>query len=275
MKRLLMFMGAVLLLAGPAASKEYVYFSLQPGTCFYEAGSGTNCAIYVDSGEYADVSGVSFRLDTEAFGAGDYTVEAPPGVTIVSGDLLTGIVLSCGARSFAHEPVLLIHLSSPLGVGAAWTRDVSLKRGAVSVPEGDFGTYGHPVDCYGTFANWDAPDTVAVDVDKDDEFSFRSVVTTGSYPPDATLSVVDGAGWVMGPVSESVFAGCGWCDWDWTTVTVPTHLPSNVGDGQLNPVILRMTSYGGVVSERTLVLKAVRSVRAERRTIGAVKAMYR
>jgi hypothetical protein len=152
---------------------------------------------------------------------------------------------------------------------------VTLLRAAGAVPVPDFVSFGWDFDCFGTFVIWEAPDTVLVTVDVDDSFRFEAIVTTGSYPPNATVTIDDPAGWVPAPFSGDVYAGCGWCRWNWTTVTVPTHVPQGVVDGALNPIALRVSSFGGVVGERTLVLRAVQRVAVEHRTLGAVKAIFR
>ncbi len=262
--------------AVPAATAEYVYLAQAPGECTLPTTAPLEYSVFIHSGAYNDIRGVVLRVDCERFGPADVaSVTAPPGVTIIGGDIFNGIELSFGSRALAHDPVLTIHLMSQVPYGDAWTRDVTLLRAAGSLTLPDFATLGWDFDCFGTFVIWNAPDTVSVAVDEDDMFQFDAVVTTGSYPPNATVTVLDPANWLSAPVSEDVYAGCGWCKWDVTTVTVPTHVPAGVVDGTLNEITLRMSSFGGPVGQRTVVLRAVQPVAVEHKTIGAVKAMFR
>jgi hypothetical protein len=266
----------LVLSAGPSPAAEYVYLAETPGECFLEY-TPAQYSICIHSGAYSDVTGVSFRLECERFGPAQVSsLTAAPGVTIVGGSLFGGITLAFDApRALAHDAVLTVTVSSQEVYGAAWTKDVVLQRGAVPVALADFRTEGWPFDCIGTFAHWDLPDTVSVPVDRDDAFLFRTVVSTASYPPNATVTIDDPAGWVIADFNDDVLAKCGYCPWDWTTVTVPTHVPSGVADGTLNEITVVMSSFGAPVDERTVVLRAVKPVAAETKTIGGVKALYR
>ena len=277
MNRIQWAAGAVLVLfAAPSPAAEYLYMAESPGQCALES-TPAQYSIYIHSGDYTDVSGVSFRLECERFGPAQVSLlTTPPGVTIVSGSLFAGIVLAFDTpRALSHDAVLTVHVSGQDVYGSAWTRDAALQRGATVVPLPDFRTEGWPFDCIGTFAHWELPDTVSVPVDEDDAFLFRAVVSTASYPPNATVTIDDPAGWVVTDFNGDVFTQCGYCPWDWTTVTVPTHVPSAVADGTLNEITLIMSSFGAPVDERTVVLRAVKPVATEKRTIGRVKALYR
>jgi hypothetical protein len=263
--------------AGPAGADEYVYLAQAPGECTLPTGPASlEYSLYVHSGDYSDVRGVTLRVECDRFGPADVSSVTPaPGVTIVGGDIFNGIELSFSPRALAHDPILTIHLSSQVSDGDAWTRNVTLLRAAGAVPVPDFVSLGWVFDCYGTFVIWDAPDTVSVTVDKDDGFQFDAIVTTGSYPPNATVTVLDPAGWVSAAVNEDVYAGCGWCQWNVTTVAVPTRVPAAVAEGTLNEITLRMSSFGGLVGERKVVLRAVGPVAVQHKTLGGVKAIYR
>lgn len=277
--RIILWTACVVLLAaaGPSTAAEYVYLAEAPGECNLEiASTSATYSVYVYSDDYADITGVSFRVECERFGPEDITALIVPGdVTIIGGALFDGIELAFSARPLAHDPVLVVEVSGQETHGNAWVRDASLQRGAGSVSVPDFVSAGWPIDCFSTTVIWNAPDTVAVTVGKDDDFQFRAVVSTGSYPPNATVTVDDPAGWLAAPVSEDVHADCGWCLWDITTVTVPTHVPSGVQNGTLNAITLQMSSFGGLVGEHTVVLRAVEPVATGPRTIGGVKAIYR
>ena len=268
----------LLMFAGSSRAGGFVYLAQSPGDCSLPDGNASDAySVFIHSGDYADITGVSFRLECERFTPAQITaLTVPPGVTIVSGSLFGGIVLAFdGPRSFAHDAVLTVQVSDQEMNGSAMTRDVILQRGATPLPVDGVYTFGWPFDCVATITFWDAPDTVSVTVGKDDSFPFRALVTMPSYPPNATVSIADPEGWVVTPFSNDVFADCEHCPWDWTTVTVPTHVPPGVAHGALNPITLEMSSFGGSISERTIVLRAIQPVPVEHRTIGGVKALYR
>ncbi len=258
----------------PAHADEFVYLAQQPGTCVLN-GSNTY-SVYVYSGDYTDVTGMSFRLDCDLFQQQDITsLTLSPGVTIVSGSLFNGIVLAFSARALNHDPVLTVQASNQQVYGNAWMRDVWLVRGAAVVPLADFESVGDPIDCFGDFPIWYPPDTVQVAVDHADEFSFKAILTTGNYPPAASVTIDDPAGWVVSPFYAEVNGGCGWCPWNVTTVTVPTYVPSGVTQGTIHEVTAVFRTYGTPREQRTVVLRAVGPLAVERRTWGSVKALYR
>ena len=98
------------------------------------------------------------------------------GVSILGGNLFSGIILSFSARALDHEPVLTVELAGHLEYGSVTTRDVSLSRGGSVIDLLDVWTYAVTFDCFGGTVIWDPPDTVDVDVVVDETFVFRAVV---------------------------------------------------------------------------------------------------
>jgi hypothetical protein len=258
-------------------AEVYVYFAEQPRLCSLESNShpGQRFSVFVDSGYLTDVIGVTFRIDTERFGPENVlSISTPAGVSIVSGSLFTGITLSFGARALAHDPVLTVELEDHAPYGDVWTRDIELRREAGTINVNDFGTFGWSFDCSGINPAWDVPDTVVVAAGRDASFSFRAVVSMEGYPPNADVVVVDSEGWVSSPFRHMIFASCGWCPWDWTTVIVPVQVPRGVSNGTLDVVTLQMYSFANPIEERTLVLQAIAPIPVRPSTFGAIKAKY-
>lgn len=256
----------------------YVYVSDRAGACFLGLYSPVPqvYGVYVDSGDYTDVSGVGFRIGGELFGPEQVvSVTTPPDVSIAGGDIFSGITLTFSSRALAHDPVLFIEVSSVADYGNVVTQNVSITRGGGNEFIPDFYTYREVVDCFGSAPNWFPPDTVDVVVDQDESFSFKALVSTNDIPAVTKVIATDANGWIPAPVDQWVHGSCFWCPWDYTLVTVSVHVPKGTADGTLDPVPFQITSYGYVLDEKTVVLRAVEGVATEETTWGRVKALYR
>lgn len=256
----------------------FVYVAEQPEQCLVSGDSydGQILTVYVESNEYESVAGVRFRVESLGFGPEHVqSLTTPDGMLIASGDISSGITITFSSRGLHHEPVLYIELAGHYGVPGIWTHDVAVLLAGTWESKPDFYVHGFPIDCFSTATLWYPPDTVEVVVDRDELFSFKALVVQGGYPPNGMVSAVDATGWIPAPVEKWVWAGCGYCPWDFTVVTVPVYVPKGVADGTLNPVTFQMFSFGSVISEKTVVLKARNPDAVEETTWGRVKALYR
>jgi hypothetical protein len=275
-----LLLAAFLTTTAPSAGTDndvYVYLGDQAGVCFLDlyTPDPQPYAVYVLSGDYTDVSGVSFRIDGDLFGPEDVlSVTTPPDVSIVGGDVFSGIELAFSSRALDHEPVLYMEVSVHDRIGYVVTEDVSITRGGVTEPVPDFYNSRQVFDCFGAAPSWDPPDTVDVRVDRDETFSFKALVSTNDVPAVTMVTATDSEGWIPEPVEEWIHGSCAWCLWDYTLVTVFVHVPQGVADGTLNPVPFQVTSYFRVIGEKTVVLRAVDPTDTRETTWGRVKALY-
>ena len=257
---------------------EYIYVAGEPRTCVIGciAYPGQTFSVYVDSGDFTDVTGVTFRIESERFGPEQVqSISTPPGVSIVNGSPFTGIMLSFGPRALAHDAVLTLTLEGQSAYGNVWTRDNQLICGGGTVDVWGFCTIGWPFDCFGSSPVWDIPDTVDVVVAENDNLAFRAVLSSDGYPPNAEVIVFDHEGWIESNFRQDVFASCGWCDWDWTRVVVPVRAPKGVTNGTLDNATLQMFSFGSLIDEQTVILRATAGVPVTRTTMGGIKAIYK
>jgi hypothetical protein len=273
----IVFTFLALVVVPSASSDEFIYVAEEPRLCVLECNAypGQTFSVYVESGYFTDVTGVTFRIESERFGPEHVqSISTPPGVSIVGGSPFTGISLSFGARALAHDPVLTLTVQGHSAYGDVWTRDNHLIREVGTTNVGEFRTFGWPFDCFGSSPAWDIPDTVVVAVGADANFDFRAVLSTGGYPPNAEVVVFDSEGWIETPFRQDVFASCGWCTWDWTRVVVPVRAPKGVPNDTLDNATLQMYSFGGLIDEQTVVLRAIAPIPVNPTTMGGIKAIY-
>jgi hypothetical protein len=271
---------ALLLLVSVSSvhSADFVYFSETPGSCAMEtvAYAGQTFSVFVLLDDPDGVTGLSFRLESNRFDAGDVqSVIAAPGVTIEGGNIFDGIALALDRHEFHHTPVLDIVLSGHAAYGAVWTRDIEVMRSGASKTLADQVTVAQDFDCFGSAPHWEIPVAVDVVIGRADEFTFLAGLNSGSYPPDAEVRVADADGWIDESVAFPVEVVCGWCPWSGTVVTVQVAVPAAVADNTHNDITLEMYSFGLLIDSRSVTLRAVSPVPTEARTWGRVKSLYR
>jgi hypothetical protein len=257
---------------------EYIYVAEEPRSCVLPCNAypGQTFSVYVESGGLTDVTGVAFRIESERFGPEQVqSISTPAGVSIVGGSPFTGITLSFAPRALNHDGVLTLTLEGQSAYGNVWTMDNQLLCPGGPVDVGGFCTIGWPFDCFGSSPVWDIVDTVNVAVGDNVSFSFRAVLTSDGYPPNAEVFVSDHEGWIESNFRQDIFASCGWCDWDWTKVIVPVHVSPGVPNGTLDDATLQMYSFGSLIDERTVVLRAAEKTPVKRTTWGGIKAIYK
>jgi hypothetical protein len=228
--------------------------------------------VYAHSGSEITI-GASFRIQDDLFGD-ILTVTPEPGVTILSGDVLSGIMLSWPPHALDHEPILALEVSPGYG-GEATATDIVFWQTTGSYPGEDVTTainsFPH---CSTYWAGWQVPDTTAVVIDAIEEFTIKAIVHT-EQPYGGTLSMVDTEGWVTGLSSDVIPFQCWACPWHWGVIDITVAVPDTVAPQTLNTITLQCNYFGQVIDEVDIVLRAVEPVATEPTSFGRLKALYR
>lgn len=273
-----------------AARAQYIYYSNRPGSCclFGSSFNDPNLHIYIDAPGFSDVVKAAFRLETSVFGPEDIdSVEASPGVTIESGDLLSGIVLSFSFPQLNHEPVMSLRVvnnpphqstTEPM-VSMVFIRDARLIRAdGDTLRLKDFYTYSESmIDCFDPVILWESPDTVSAEIGKTTSFQVSAAGTAFSYG-FTVIDVADTTGWVTNWSPESIDAACPICEWDWHTISIDLSVPESTPKGSLGTIVLRGKFLGTTVlayDQERVVLRAVAPVAVKKSSWGLVKSLFK
>jgi hypothetical protein len=275
-----------LALSFDVSAAQYLYFSPNAWTCSCD---GVGCWRAIDTyriilraPDVSDAVGVSFRIESEAYGPEDFVkVDPADGVMIESGDLFSGVRLSFPAGRFDADTLLTIHveLNAPHSPGAtevASTKDVQLHRstGETSSLEDVVFYVSHCHDS-GTWIEWMHPDTLTAEIGEATTIAIAGIgESLGGYS-GTTLDIQDELGWVTDCSPCYFSVDCGPCPWNSQIVQISLAIPSGTSEGTIDELHVVPTGPCCLSSPTTLYVRAIAAVPVRSSSWGRVKAIFR
>jgi hypothetical protein len=287
--RIRLFTGVVGILLSavsfPVLGAQYLYFSPRPSTCTVDgvdAWVGIDTYhIFLHSPDVVDGIGVSFRIESEAYGPEDFvSVDPVDGVSVESGDLFSGIRLSLPGGQFVHDTLLTIHveLNEPQSYGVwdvAWTRDVQLYRatGDTLFLEDVLFYLTH---CYqsATWIQWMHPDTIGAPIATTSTIDVHCFGHSLGGFSGTDLDVFDERGWLTGCSGCGVAVDCEICPWDIQIVHLHVTIPEGTPAGTADKIRIIPTGPCCLGDSTEVYVRAMPSVAVEESSWGTIKALY-
>jgi len=264
---------------GPVHAQHF-YLSASPDGCEAPFPFTEKVRFYLNAPDVETVGGI-FRVDTDVFGFEDVvSLVAVNGVTIVSGDLFSGITLSWPATIAKDLELLQLELvdNRPFaGQNAviSFLRDTRLKEsGGIVRALGDaFSWVNVDVACYGPAFFFPNDDTLDVVTGETQTVTLRYAMPA-SYPVSVSLSFSDARGWT-GVHTPASFREqkCIVCDWDWRTISLTVTVPAGVAEETIDRVVMRIEG-SELDHSREIYLRTRSRPARQESTIGGLKHRY-
>jgi hypothetical protein len=266
--------------AHPAWS-QWVYFGSSPGACYIpHVFHNPTVFVYVHAPDVDDPTGITFQVDTDAFGPEDIVSLTPmSGVSTVEGDLFNGMTLSWSPREMEHEAVLQLYLEpQPPDTwdDTVWTRNATLYSSITGPqPLEDVLSIVNIIwDCHGPGARWRSSDTASVVTGKLTTFEIEGIVQCLQLGYGAGVEIIDTQGWVVSWDPAGLAGGMG-CPWHWQRISIGVDVPAETPDGTLNTITVRAVEIQPMPFECSIVLRGEEPVSVRESTLGRIKALYR
>ena len=244
MKKLII---SLILLLPLQVQGQYLYFS-PTGGCSVD---GIGCLemyqkfyIFISAEDTPGINGSSFRVEADEYS--DFTmdnvlsVEPHDQVTIVGGDLITGMELSWPADLYGFDTLLTVTLDPdnlPWWSWSVFTRDIVLYRESndpLSLP--DFLFYCSHCYSGGGGFYWVNPDTMIAVIGAETIIELEALGYSSGGFSGTLFDVFDELGWYQGCIDCSCWINCGMCPWDLQTVQVRINIPPEIEQGTIDRV---------------------------------------